>query len=183
MTGKLIVVEGLDNVGKTTFVKHFLKQNPLVVSRKFPSKHTADVINTMIYKDIDWEHIHNVFHKDLQDGMNQIQMTLAGGASVICDRYVYSHFVYEGLRENIVNCEFSPLIRPDVILYLRPKFPDKLKGNNKDNLETDIDYVKGQELFDKVLKDQENVVIVPALEWNTNDEAMKALHLLLGVFV
>lgn len=180
--GKFIVVEGLDNVGKTTFVQYFLKQNPLVISRKFPSKHTAEVINSMIYKNIDWKHIHSIFHSNLQDGMAQIQTTLAGGDSVVCDRYVYSHFVYEALRGNNELCRFDPFVKPDVIIYLRPKYPQKLKSKD-DNLERDIDFIKGQKIYDEILKDEPNVVIVPALQPDTNDEAMKALQMILGDFV
>ncbi len=187
--GKLIVVEGLDNVGKTTFVQYFLKQNPLVIPRKFPSESIAETMNSIKYADINWDLFHDLFHKDLQDGINDIEKFLASGISVICDRYIYSHFVYERLRCNMaeddVGCFFETPVKPDIIIYLRPKFPERLQVNNegKDNLEYGIDYVKGQKEFDRIFAKTDNVVIIPALEWNTNDEAIKSFHLILGVFV
>ncbi|MDR4491339.1 MAG: hypothetical protein R2685_10635 [Candidatus Nitrosocosmicus sp.] len=184
--GKLIVVEGLDNVGKTTFIQYFLKKNPLVIHRKFPSRHVADTMNQIKYADINWNMFHDLFHNDLQRGIHEIEQTLASGASVVCDRYVYSHWVYEYLRGNKIPCDFVLVPNPDVIIYLRPERLKDIPNEDKDNLELGIDYEKGQERFDKLfIKKPEfrNVITIPALEWNTNDLAMQALQTILGVFV
>ena len=111
---------------------------------------------------------------------------LESGVSVICDRFYHSHWVYENLRygEERICLFHTGKLHPDVVLYLRPKYIQRLQQQEgKDNLEFGIDYEKGQKEFDRILHQEKNLLTIPALEWNTNDEAMKALNLILGVYV
>lgn len=182
--GKLIVVEGLDNGGKSTFVEYFVKLNPLVIPKKFPSKSVGEIMNQIKYADINWKIFHDLFHTDIQNQMKQIDELLEQGFTVICDRYCYSHWVYEELRsDKRADCMFYNSNIPDVIIYLRPDNLEVL-DKNKDNLESGIDYVRGQELFDEMF-DSVNieVITVPALKPDTNDKIMEKLSELFGSFI
>lgn len=182
--GTLIVVEGLDNVGKTTFIDYFCKQNPLVSRRKFPSKAVSDIMNQRKFLEIDWNEFHDMFHNDLQLGIYSIEKELEAGISVICDRYYYSHWVYENLRRNEEHiCIFYTPIKPDIIIYLRPDNPELLSNTDKDNLEKGIDYVKGQAEFDKLFGKRYDVVTVSALKPDTNSRAAENIASVLGVFL
>jgi thymidylate kinase len=182
--GSFIVVEGLDNVGKTTFIDYFCKQNPLVSRRKFPSKHVSEMMNRIQFSKIDWNEFHDMFHDDLQIGIDSIQEELKAGISVICDRFYYSHWVYENLRRNEEYiCLFHIPIQPDVIVYLRPDNPEMLDNTDKDNLERGLDYVRGQAEYDKMFSKRQDVITVTALRPETNYETATAIVDQLGVFL
>lgn len=184
--GLFIVVEGLDNVGKTTFIDYFCKQNPLVSRRKFPSKAVSEVMNRIQFQDINWKNFHDMFHKDLEIGINTITEELQAGISVICDRYIYSHWAYENLRRNgkSYDCEFLRYPMPDIIVYLRPNDINLIQKADKDNLEAGIDYEEGQKEFDRILKPwSDRVLTIPALQPDTNDNAVAAIVKKHGVFL
>lgn len=154
-----IVVEGCDNVGKTTFVNEFVKQFPDFTRMKLPTAAVYSVIKTLPPP----TH-HDHFHADIVMAMNEIRKSLADGVNIILDRYVYSHYVYEALTSKQM-CTFDQIVQPNAILYLRANDVSTL--SKEDNIERFVDYSQIQNLFDQVFKGCRNVITVQALKEET----------------
>lgn len=140
----LIVLEGLDGAGKSTQVRklrEYLGQKcPKLEYIHFP-RYEAPVYGGLIsrflrgeFGPIDKVHpqlVALLFAEDRHGAAPQIKKALAGGATVLLDRYVYSNIAYqcaklsdaneaEALREWILNTEFGVFDepRPDLNIFL-----------------------------------------------------------------
>jgi dTMP kinase len=99
--GKLIVVEGIDDIGKTLYCKCILaelrRQGRRCVYRTFPAygTRTGQAIRRQLFA-------HDGARKDPYltsllfavnriDGSGQLQSLLGGGIDVVCNRYTYSN--------------------------------------------------------------------------------------------
>lgn len=162
MRGKLIITEGLDGVGKTTSIQHFIQKYPYFVYKKLPSKHAYDLIPQIKPKDM-----HDVFHTDIVTMTDQITKYLEQGIDIILDRYIYSHFVYEKITTGI-ECKFDKVLNADLIIYFRPDDISQLP--KRDVMENRMDYSKGQQEFDKIFNKMNNVLTVQALQWDVDDK-------------
>jgi thymidylate kinase len=171
--GLLITVEGMDNAGKTTFCDEFVKTYPLTQRIKLP---TPEIYN--LIEQCPREMWHNLFHENIVSVMKKIGEHLSNGQNVICDRYIYSHFVYEAMTSKII-CEFKSSLKPDAIVYFIHK---KLNGlPKKDTMEKLVDVEEGQRYFDKLFKNVNvPVIYVPALQKNSNTIAFTYLKELFG---
>ncbi len=162
MTGKLIITEGLDGTGKTTFIEKFIQKYPYFVYRKLPSKYVYDLIPK-----VKPEQMHNIFHTDIDSTTRMIQKYLNQDIDIILDRYIYSHFVYEKVTTGI-ECKFDNVLAADLIIYFRVNDINKLR--KQDVMENRMDYSKGQQEFDKIFKPMKNVLTVKALEWDVEND-------------
>ncbi|MDR2558134.1 MAG: dTMP kinase [Oscillospiraceae bacterium] len=150
-----IVFEGLDGSGKTTqmnaLYKHLTKEKnikcrqerepgeslPGALARSAVKKKTKFEPQTMalLFAADRYEHI-----------VNDIQPYLDEGVHVLCDRYVFSNFAYQGLEldfETIyeVNKAAMELLMPDVIIFIDTDPAETLARIGKSRV--------GNELFDK----------------------------------
>lgn len=140
----LIVLEGLDGAGKSTQVRklrEYLGQKcPKLEYIHFP-RYEAPVYGGLIsrflrgeFGPIDKVHpqlVALLFAEDRHGAAPEIKKAIAGGATVLLDRYVYSNIAYqcaklsdaneaEALREWILNTEFGVFDepRPDLNIFL-----------------------------------------------------------------
>lgn len=140
----LIVLEGLDGAGKSTQVRKlrdYLGQKcPKLEYIHFP-RYEAPVYGGLIsrflrgeFGPIDQVHpqlVALLFAEDRHGAAPEIKKAIAGGATVLLDRYVYSNIAYqcaklanpneaEALREWILNTEFGDFgePRPDLNIFL-----------------------------------------------------------------
>ena len=140
----LIVLEGLDGAGKSTQVRKlrdYLGQKcPKLEYIHFP-RYEAPVYGGLISRFLRGEfgpinQVHPqlvalLFAEDRHGAAPEIKKAIAGGATVLLDRYVYSNIAYqcakladageaETLREWILNTEFGEFDepRPDLNIFL-----------------------------------------------------------------
>ncbi len=140
----LVVIEGLDGAGKSTQVRLMREYLATVCPRleyiHFP-RYDAPVYGGLIGKflrgafgsieDVHPQLVALLFAEDRHGAAPFIKEVLAGGGTVLLDRYVYSNIAYqcakmptadgaEDLREWILNTEFGnfDLPRPDINIFL-----------------------------------------------------------------
>src|SRR5688500_13050580 len=142
--GLFIVIEGMDNVGKTTFVENYLQKYPLTQRVKLPTPEIYSLIEQC--SPDQW---HDIFHENIESASKKINEYLNNGLNVICDRYIYSHFVYEALTSTII-CQFKFDLKPDAIVYFVHNDPKRLP--KKDTMEKIVDYEEGQRLFERMFR-------------------------------
>ncbi len=171
--GLLIVVEGGDKLGKTTFVDQFLEQYPTTQRIKLPTPEIYGLI-----KHTPKEMWHDIFHTNIESVMKRIGEYLDKGVNVICDRYIYSHFVYEELTSK-KNCVFKSTLNPNAIVFFVHANPNSLPKD--DVIEQIVNQNDVQKSFEKRFKRMYIPVIhVPALTPTTKQIAMQALVSLFG---
>jgi len=130
--GALIVLEGLDRSGKTTQV-NLLEQRLSGLGKKvkvmrFPDRSTpiGQMIDAYLKSATHMEDhvIHLLFSANRWESVNTIRGLLAGGTTVICDRYYYSGIVYSAAKQNpslTLQWARAPEIglpRPDMVMFL-----------------------------------------------------------------
>ena len=168
----LIVLEGLDGAGKSTQVaalkKYLEKRVGNLEYIHFP-RYDAPVYGDLISRFLRGEFGSNetvhpqlvalLFAEDRHGAAPEIRQALAGGKTVLLDRYVYSNIAYqcaklpegpgrEQLRNWILETEFGPfgLPRPDVNLFLdvpigfvRERLSAQRQGHDRDYLDGSSD--------------------------------------------
>jgi dTMP kinase len=175
--GKLITIEGIDGVGKSTHAKmlaEYLMDKGYDVKQlreptdgvwgnkiKNLTKHGRDVT---AQEECSW------FLKDRrEDVKNNINPALSHGNIVIMDRYYYSNMAYQGAlgldmnKIKAANEEFAP--EPDLVLILDAK-PEIGLARIRDNRKDELNYFETLEYQGKVrnlflsMKEYENVQIL-----------------------
>lgn len=132
--GKLIVFEGLDGSGKGTqidlLVKEMKNQGRMVYQTAEPTsssmggmirdalggfvKRDAYELSAMFLAD-------RIFHN--VNPVNGIRQFLDKGIDVVCDRYYYSSFAYQGIDADLkwvmnVNLQCEEILKPDLCIFL-----------------------------------------------------------------
>lgn len=145
--GALIVLEGLDRVGKSTLAKklgeHLERTRRPVSSCRFPERTTpiGQLINDFLKsgsKKVDDHAMHLLFSANRWELNKKIRHTIAQGTTVIIDRYSYSGIAYSCSKRDLTMewcCETEKgLPKPDLVIYLelpseaqykRPGFGDE----------------------------------------------------------
>lgn len=144
--GALIVLEGLDRVGKSTLarklVEHLEKSKKPVTHCRFPDRTTP--VGRMIddfltsSKRVDSHVMHLLFSANRWELAQHIKNTINQGKTVIVDRYSYSGIAYSSAKKGLTFqwcCEMEKgLPKPDLVVYLelpreaqykRPGFGDE----------------------------------------------------------
>ncbi|KAI5789712.1 thymidylate kinase-domain-containing protein [Peziza echinospora] len=127
--GALISIEGLDRAGKSTqcthLLAHLLSQGHPVHLQKFPDRTTP--IGLMIDQylrsgaDLEDHAIHLLFSANRWELAGKLRGLLAGGTTVVMDRYIHSGIVFTAAKGIDVGwCEAPErgLPRPDVVVFL-----------------------------------------------------------------
>lgn len=166
----LIVLEGLDGVGKSTQIKllseYFEKQGKAVFFIHFPrlnSPYWGKMISEFLrgeYGSIDKVHpqlVATLYAGDRWDASREIIDRLKNGYIVLLDRYVYSNLAYqcakltnetekELLRKWILDFEFNyfKIPEPDINLFLDVPLDFVSKNLQKNRTGSDRDYLKGK---------------------------------------
>ena len=184
--GKLIVIEGMDGSGKGTqaaLLAEYLKQNGHNVCQTAEPTNSVtggllrDALGGFVQRDA-YELsalflLDRIFHNT--NPKNGIRQYLEKGTDVICDRYYYSSFAYQGIDADLkwvmdMNRNCPEVIKPDVCIFLdiSPDVGDKRISDSRmsreiyENAETQQRIrQRFYEVF-ALLKDTENIRIVDA---------------------
>lgn len=127
MRGRLILIEGLDRLGKSTQAEILAsKLNGHLV--KFPDRLTkiGHLLNQYLTDpefELPDESAHLLFSANRWEVAPEIRSRLAAGQHVILDRYVYSGVAYSLAKDSLNNADwlFAPdrgLPKPDITLFL-----------------------------------------------------------------
>ncbi len=92
----LIVLEGLDGVGKTAQIELLKQKFPNAVLFKYPTKNTPE-LNAYLERKIEIEptELFHLFLKDIMAEQKKVNAAMKNGELVIFDRYVFSTIAYE----------------------------------------------------------------------------------------
>ena len=184
--GKLIVFEGLDGSGKGTQIQlladEMKKEGRTVYLTAEPTFSSTggmirDVLGGFVKRDayelsalfLADRIFHNVNSK------NGIKQFLEKGIDVLCDRYYYSSFAYQGIDADLdwvmeLNLRCREIIRPDLCIFLDVDIDSCDKRIEKNRLEREIFENKSTqkkirkrffEVFEKIGA-EENIKIVDA---------------------
>jgi dTMP kinase len=164
--GLFIVFEGLDGSGKTTQLhalgKYFTKEKnikcreerepgeslPGALARSAIKKQTSFTPQTMalLFAADRYEHI-----------THDIKPYLDEGIHVLCDRYVFSNFAYQGLEldfETIyeINKASMQLLMPDITFFIDTEPAETLERIGKSRVGNELFDKKGREVRDNFYK-------------------------------
>lgn len=164
--GALIVLEGLDRVGKSTLAKklveHLEKTKRPVAYHRFPDRTTpvGKLINEFLQcstKRVDDHVMHLLFSANRWELDSCIRKTLKQGVTVILDRYSYSGIAYSSAKPNLsFEWCYRPeigLTRPDLVIYLElPKEAQyKRPGFGEERFETEELQEIVRQQYDKLI--------------------------------
>ncbi len=187
MKNKFIVIEGLDGSGKSTQIKllaDYLTQKgeKVYITAEPQYYETGAYIRRILSESLDKnmylqaslflaDRLEHITHPTLG-----IKKHLEDGETVICDRYYYSSFAYQGTASNMdwvmdINLKCPEILKPDLCVFLDVN-PNTCKERIDTTRESAELYEKSTELmgrirqnfidvFDK-LKTQENIKIISA---------------------
>lgn len=184
--GKFIVLEGIDGSGKGTqidlLVKEMRKQGRRVYQTAEPTSTSTggmlrDALGGFVRRDA-YELsamflVDRIFHNI--NPVNGIKKYLDEGTDVVCDRYYYSSFAYQGIDADLdwvmrMNLDCREILRPDVCIFLDldPEQSDRRISDNR----LDREIYENREMQQRIrsrffevfglLRDSENIRIVDA---------------------
>lgn len=178
--GKFIVICGVEGSGKGTQInlikEHFKGNDNIVFTREPGGTDIAEKIRDIILnEDIDPLTEAYLFAAARREHIiKKIKPSLEEGKTIICDRFVYSSLVYQGLGRNLginfIDRLNKPVIEgfyPDKIIYLdlEPEIGlERIKKNNRetnrlDNEKLDF-YKKCREGFLHLANNEPNKFII-----------------------
>ena len=103
------MLEGVDRCGKTTqcglLVKHLLGLGLSAMAMRFPDRTTAvgSLINGYLQSssNLDDRAIHLLFSANRWEAVPELKETLAGGTSIVCDRYAHSGVAFSSAKNGL----------------------------------------------------------------------------------
>ncbi len=185
--GKFIVLEGLDGCGKSTQLKrladNLTKKGETVVLTAEPTDYETGAYLRRILSESQNKNMYLQAALFLADRLEHIthpefgiRQYLEKGITVVCDRYYYSSFAYQGTASDInwlmeAHMKCPEILNPDLCIFLDVN-PDTCKaridqGRDKPELyEKDINLMKEirnnfLSVLDK-LKETQNITIIDA---------------------
>ncbi|OIO38126.1 MAG: thymidylate kinase [Candidatus Omnitrophica bacterium CG1_02_46_14] len=172
LKGKLIVIEGTDCAGRSTQVGLF--KNWLEV-RGYAVIETGWARSNLMHKSIELAKSGNMMDRmtfsllyatDFADRLeNQIIPALRSGHLVIADRYIYTAFIRDVVRDadpKWIRNVFGFALVPDLVLYLKidmdTLIPRALESGGINYWEAGMDLHMGQDLFDSFVNYQSRLI-------------------------
>lgn len=160
MSGKIIVVEGIDAAGKGTFIQKLLEQvKPdlrIAVSKSLPKSNLRTALVTGEITDP--KHITLLYRVALDKHIQEVKSLVTTHDIVICDRSIMSWYAYQGYgfqqKAKISVLEginvFEPSYEPDYVVYLDIEYAT-MRRRLKDNRDG-MDYIesRGENFFLRV---------------------------------
>ena len=145
--GLLIVLEGIDQCGKTTIsklLKNKLEElNLKTIIQTFPDKSTliGNVINSYLQGNtkLSPQESHLLYSLNRHEKKNFMEEKLYNNYNIICDRYIFSGIAYSlanGLDYDFSSNTEQYLIKPDLIFYF--DIPISETNKRRKSLKTDI---------------------------------------------
>ena len=145
--GLLIVLEGIDQCGKTTVSKllknKLLSLNLKTIIQTFPDKSTliGNVINSYLQGNtkLSPQESHLLYSFNRHEKKSFMEEKLYNNYNIICDRYIFSGIAYSlanGLDYDFSSNTEQYLIKPDLIFYF--DIPISETNKRRKSLKTDI---------------------------------------------
>ena len=170
--GKLIVIEGTDGAGRSTQVA--LLKNWLEV-RGYAVVETGWARSNLMHKSIELAKSGNMMDRmtfsllyatDFADRLeNQVIPALRSGHIVIADRYIYTAFARDIVRDTEpkwIHNVFGFALVPDLVLYLKididTLIPRAIESGGINYWEAGMDLHMGQDLFDSFVNYQSRLI-------------------------
>ena len=162
MKGKFIVIEGPDGSGKTTVTKslleHYEKLGIKIIHTREPGgtqigERIRELLLDPIFQEMDPKAEALLYAASrAQHVEEKIRPAIEKGYLVLCERYIFSSLVYQGLSrelgvDNILKINnFATLdFEPDMVIYLDPKDQmtrDRITDRPLDRLEQEEDFAR-----------------------------------------
>ena len=185
--GKFIVIEGLDGCGKSTqlrLIKEGLEQygKRVYLTAEPTNYETGEYIRRILSESLvkDMYLQAALFLADRLEHITHpefgIEKYLSDGYTVVCDRYYYSSFAYQGTASDIdwvmrTNLECERVLKPDLCIFLDVN-PDTCKSridevrDRPELYEKDVEKMRQirdnfLRVFDR-LRDSHNIYIIDA---------------------
>lgn len=163
--GKLIVIEGIDGVGKSTLfeaLKNKLSQSNIIFSFEPTEGHYGRLLREALKKkNSDQETLFELFLRDRAEHVEKLILpSLKTGKIVILDRYYLSTVAYQGVHFKDLfyllskNETFSPL--PDIVIYLELPIKlalDRIKKRNKE-----LSLFEKEEILNRISENYEKIL-------------------------
>lgn len=141
-SGKWIVVEGPDRIGKTSFldaleslIKSLGLTSDKILRIGFPQR--SKPIGELLSRNLNSEFEINekaqtmLFLADMLDSIKKIDDAKKDGKVILCDRYIASTYSYALAQFDIdkkwINKLLSLMPKPDITIFMMPSFPDLAK--------------------------------------------------------
>lgn len=184
--GKFIVIEGLDGSGKGTQITLLTEALRRMGSKVHRTAEPTDSVTGGLLRDAlggfvqrDAYELSALFLSDRifhnVNTKNGIRHYLEQGYDVICDRYYYSSFAYQGMDADLswvmdMNLHCPEILKPDLCIFLdiSPAVGEERLSSDRSHREIYENVATQQrvrkrflEVFD-LLKDKENIKIVDA---------------------
>ena len=170
--GKLITIEGTDGTGRSTQVN--LLKNWLEV-QGYAVVETGWARSNLMQRSIEMAKSGNIMDRmtftllyatDFADRFeNQIIPALKSGHIVLADRYIYTAFVRDVVRQSDpkwIRNLFSFALVPDLVLYLKVDIetliPRVIESGGMNYWEAGMDLHMGQDLFDSFVNYQSHLI-------------------------
>lgn len=154
--GKFIVIEGIDGSGKTTQIKklkeRFEKENysNVYFTREPTEGETGKYVRHLLSGDVEASNSElataflgdRIYHN--VNPINGIRKHIMEGTHVICDRYYYSNFAYQGFGEYTewvynMNLNCPDVTKPDLCIFIDVDPAKSIERiNNRDNEDVEI---------------------------------------------
>lgn len=184
--GKFIVLEGLDGSGKGTQLNMLIekmKQNGAVHQTAEPTfSSVGGLIRDILggFRESDARELSALFLADRishnVNPINGIKRFLDSGIDVVCDRYYYSSFAYQGIDADLewvmrMNLDCDEVLKPDLCIFLDldPEICDERLGKDRVNREifenkSTLERIR-KRFFDvfEILGQSENIKIIDAM--------------------
>ena len=170
--GLLIVLEGIDQCGKTTISKllknKLLSLNLKTIIQTFPDKSTliGNVINSYLQGNtkLSPQESHLLYSINRHEKKNFMEEKLYNNYNIICDRYIFSGIAYSlanGLDHNFCLNTEQYLIKPDLTFYFDISISEankRRKSLKTDIYETSNFQLKVKEAYSKI-KNKDWIII------------------------
>ena len=170
--GLLIVLEGIDQCGKTTVSKllknKLEKLNLKTIIQTFPDKSTliGNVINSYLQGNtkLSPQESHLLYSLNRHEKKNFMEEKLYNNYNIICDRYIFSGIAYSlanGLDYNFCLNTEQYLIKPDLTFYFDISITEtnkRRKSLKTDIYETSNFHTKVKEAYSKI-KNKDWIII------------------------
>ncbi|MCB1159393.1 MAG: AAA family ATPase [Leptospiraceae bacterium] len=141
MKYNFIVAEGFDGSGKSTLAK-WIAEELGYEYHKTPMGIFADLRTHLDTETVNLEERYCFYAADCMRASLYITEKIKNGGKIILDRYYYSTIAYHESKQAGISQKlpglFSPLLKPDLILYVKTSFPltlerMKLRQNSPDD--------------------------------------------------
>lgn len=169
--GFFVVIEGGDGCGKSTLINNLKSEfRDAVFTREPGGTEYGEKIREVLFSSNEINKMTEmlIFASTRSEIVEKVLIpNLSEGKLIICDRYVYSSYVYQGISAGLglevvkkVNDVATGGLKPDLVIYLRVKKSLREGIENRFDIQTAEEAEKIYNAYDLVFDEEENVYVV-----------------------